>query len=410
MWTGGQYSLYRSIFGLYLLQHFALLLPWGSELFSHQGVLPDKAVSPFLKLFPNVFLLSDAPWFVSLCIGSGVLASIFFAIGKFDRIAALLLWYLLAILFGRNPLISNPSLPFVGWLLLAHLCLPTAPYGSWTARDRVDPGNNWTFPRELFLAAWILMSLGYSYSGYTKLISPSWVDGTALGMVIANPLARSGFLQDLFLSLPPILLALATWAGLGLELLFAPLALFRRIRPFIWLAMVLMHLTLIALIDFADLSFGMVMLHFFTFDPKWVPRRFGERSDLLYYDGACGLCHRAIRFLMAEDTQAGFQFAPLGGAEFKARTSEAQRLALPDSLVVQTETGELLVESDAVLYILQRLGGAWGVLGAVGRYIPKAVRDLCYRSVAKIRHMLFAKPSDVCPLMPGHLQDRFLKA
>jgi hypothetical protein len=31
-----------------------------------------------------------------------------------------------------------------------------------------------------------------------------------------------------------------------------------------------MHLSLIALIDFADLSLGMVLIHLFTFDPGWV--------------------------------------------------------------------------------------------------------------------------------------------
>lgn len=38
--------------------------------------------------------------------------------------------------------------------------------------------------------------------------------------------------------------------------------------------MVLMHLSLLVLIEFADLSLGMLMLHLFTMDPAWVrPRR-----------------------------------------------------------------------------------------------------------------------------------------
>jgi len=60
-WTGGQYSLYRVLFGTYLLIHFAQLLPWGAELFSNQGVLPDASASPILYLFPNVLALSDSP-------------------------------------------------------------------------------------------------------------------------------------------------------------------------------------------------------------------------------------------------------------------------------------------------------------------------------------------------------------
>src|SRR5437588_563445 len=83
------------------------------------------------------------------------------------RAPAVLLWYVWACLHGRMPLINNPGLPYVGWLLLAHACLPPAPYGSWAARGRTDPGNGWRMPPGIFLVAWILMALGYSYSGFT---------------------------------------------------------------------------------------------------------------------------------------------------------------------------------------------------------------------------------------------------
>jgi hypothetical protein len=63
---------------------------------------------------------------------------------------------------------------------------------------------------------------------------------------------------------------LATWSVLALELAFAPLALFRHIRPLIWLAMVSLHLTLLLLINFADLTLGMLLVHLFTFDPAWI--------------------------------------------------------------------------------------------------------------------------------------------
>ena len=39
-WTGGQYSRFRLVLGLYLCVHFVHLVPWGAELFSRAGVLP----------------------------------------------------------------------------------------------------------------------------------------------------------------------------------------------------------------------------------------------------------------------------------------------------------------------------------------------------------------------------------
>jgi hypothetical protein len=268
-WTGGQYSVFRALFGAYLCVHFLRLLPWSAEVFSNQGVLPAASASPVLYLFPNVLALCDTPAFVTGLLAAGAVLSVLFAVGCFDRAAALALWYVWACLFGRNPLISNPSIPFVGWMLLAHVFVPPAPYGSWAARGRPDRGAGWHMPPSIFLAAWVVMSLGYTYSGYTKLISPSWVDGTALARVLDNPLARPGPVREALRTLPDSVLHLATWGALALELSFAPLALFRRTRPVAWGAMLLMHLGLIVLIDFAELSLGMVLLHLFTCDPAW---------------------------------------------------------------------------------------------------------------------------------------------
>src|SRR5215469_5767169 len=95
-WTMGQYSLYRAILGLYLLQHFVRLLPWGTELFSSSGVLPEASLSPLIHLFPNILALWDSSSAVTVCLGSAVVLSAFFTVGKFDRVAAVLIWYLWA--------------------------------------------------------------------------------------------------------------------------------------------------------------------------------------------------------------------------------------------------------------------------------------------------------------------------
>jgi predicted DCC family thiol-disulfide oxidoreductase YuxK len=406
-WTGGQYSVYRAIFGIYLFIHFVMILPWSAELFSNRGVLPADA-SPFLKLFPNVLAVSDAPAAVAALIVIGAIGAICFFLGLYDRTAAVLMWYVLACLFGRNPLISNPSLPFVGWLLLAHLFVPPAPYGSWPARKRTDPRGGWIMPSALFAAAWFVMSAGYSYSGYTKLVSPSWVDGTALTRVLSNPLARPTFLRDFLLVVPDLGLRVATWGTLALELLYLPLAFFRRARPWLWTAMLALHFGLMVLIDFADLSFGMIVLHLFTFDPQWVPGRWRERKDQIFYDGTCGLCHRGTRFVLAEDPGGSrFLFAPLQGETFAAAMTVEQRAALPDSVVVRTETGELLTRSEAALYILQRLGGMWRVIAMAMRLVPGGLRNVVYDFIARIRYRLFARPKTACPLLPPDLRARF---
>ncbi|MGH9172791.1 MAG: thiol-disulfide oxidoreductase DCC family protein, partial [Vicinamibacterales bacterium] len=161
---------------------------------------------------------------------------------------------------------------------------------------------------------------------------------------------------------------------------------------------------------FIDLTLGMVMIHLFTFDPAWIksrpPRAAG--TERIFYDGVCGLCHRWARFVLAEDrTGETFRLAALQSETFEKHVPPEDRENLPDSIIVQTADGRLLVKSTAVLYILARLGGAWRTIAVIGQVIPRVVRDAAYDFVASIRYRLFAKPTDVCPLVPADLRKRF---
>lgn len=130
--------------------------------------------------------------------------------------------------------------------------------------------------------------------------------------------------------------------------------------------------------------------------------------ERLFYDGHCGLCHRSVSFVLRHDPQGRtFRFAPLGGPTFLASLSAAERADLPDSIVVQTAEGRLLVRSRAAAHVLRRLGGGWAVLGRLFLGVPRPLADFVYDFVARIRHRLFDQPVDVCPLMPPELRGRF---
>ena len=130
----------------------------------------------------------------------------------------------------------------------------------------------------------------------------------------------------------------------------------------------------------------------------------GER---IFYDGECGLCHRWVRYALAHDRTARFRYAPLAGPTFETRVAADERRELPDSLVVQTSDGRLLLRSAAVLHVLERLGGASGLLARLVGWLPRALLDWCYDRVARIRKRLFAKPTGACPLVPRELSARF---
>ncbi len=246
----------RVTLGSYVAVHFAALLPWSAEVFSNRGMLPEGAASPLLHAFPNVLALCDAPSVVVALVLVAAMAGVAIVAGTRDRFAAGIALFISACLFGRNPLIANPAMPYIGLLLFA-----------WAASPQRVHAKAW--PPAVLRALWISMAVGYSYSGITKLAAPSWVDGQAFFYVLSNPLAHPGFLRELFLSAPPVALKALSWGTLGFEIAFAPLALVKRARPWLWAGMLGMHLGLVVLIDFADLSLGMIVLHVCTFDPDW---------------------------------------------------------------------------------------------------------------------------------------------
>ena len=129
---------------------------------------------------------------------------------------------------------------------------------------------------------------------------------------------------------------------------------------------------------------------------------------MLFYDGLCALCHRSVKFVLKHDGSGKlFRFAPLQGPTFEARVPAEKRAGLPDSVVVLTNEGALLVRSNAFLHVLRRLGGGWRALAAVIGVIPRALRDAAYDFIARVRYRVFGTREDSCPVMAPDLRARF---
>ena len=105
------------------------------------------------------------------------------------------------------------------------------------------------------------------------------------------------------------------------------------------------------------------------------PRAADASVERIYYDGDCGVCHWAVGFVARRDPEGRtFRFAPLDGETFLREVPEEVREDLPDSMVVQTEGGDVLLRSRGLVYILRRLGGVWGFLGRLLWLVPRALR------------------------------------
>lgn len=147
---------------------------------------------------------------------------------------------------------------------------------------------------------------------------------------------------------------------------------------------------------------------FFALTPGWLPPRRDAEPATLFYDGDCGLCHRAVRFVLAEDPDGrAFRFAPLASEAFLAALPAAERAALPDSLIVRTPSGRVVVRTAAVREICIRLGGLWRALALASHALPESLLDRGYDQIARTRKRFFARPAEACPLVPADLRRRF---
>lgn len=126
---------------------------------------------------------------------------------------------------------------------------------------------------------------------------------------------------------------------------------------------------------------------------------------VLYFDGVCGLCNRAVDFVMRHDSAGVFRFAPLQG-ETAAENLSSADVADLSSMVLTTGEGTFR-RSAAAVRILWRLGSLWWWLGWVLWLIPAPLRDICYRCVAATRYRVFGR-HETCRLPTPEERDRFL--
>jgi predicted DCC family thiol-disulfide oxidoreductase YuxK len=304
-WTGGQYAVLRVLLAVTAMR-----------------VVLTSSAGPLLHV-------------------AGLGLAVLLALGSRDRMASLLL---AAVLPGHPPWLTG--------LLVLHAALPPAPYGSWEARGRTDPGDDWRMPPWAPVLAWIAVVV--VHLGFADVVT------VALLALAAAPQTRR-------------------WG---------------------WFALLLSAIVRGAPLD-------AIVVHAFAFDPGWIAPVTTITPATMFYDGTCGLCHRAVRFVLAEDRHGVFTLAPLQSPAFERLVSVEERADLPDTIVVRSRGGRLLVRSRAVLAIGMALGGLWRLAGLLLTAVPPPLADQVYDFVASVRGRFFAPPDAPCPIVPLRLRDRF---
>jgi predicted DCC family thiol-disulfide oxidoreductase YuxK len=131
-----------------------------------------------------------------------------------------------------------------------------------------------------------------------------------------------------------------------------------------------------------------------------------ETRPIVLYDGVCGLCARAVRWILRHEADHEIVFAPLQGE--LAAEMRKKYPAIPESIdtVVFIEHERAHLRSKAFLYMSHHLRRPWRWLHAF-RWWPAFLGDLGYRVVAATRYRLFGKV-DACELPAPEHRPRFL--
>jgi predicted DCC family thiol-disulfide oxidoreductase YuxK len=141
----------------------------------------------------------------------------------------------------------------------------------------------------------------------------------------------------------------------------------------------------------------------------------GDRL-LVIFDGRCGLCNRSIRWFLVHDRRDRLRFAAYESPKVAALLDRhglgASRISLdPDTILVavglDSPAERLLLRSDGVLAILSELPSPWPSLAAAMKWIPRPLRDLAYRLIARFRYRIWGR-LDTCPIPTAAERIRFL--
>ena len=130
-----------------------------------------------------------------------------------------------------------------------------------------------------------------------------------------------------------------------------------------------------------------------------------EQHPLLFYDGICGLCDRAVQFVLFTEASGKIRFAPLQGPTAAEHLPALDRSQLASLVLIKD--GKFYRKADAVIQIAKYLKHPWKGVLTLLQIFPSGIRNLGYDLVARYRYPIFGK-FDSCKLPAPHQRERFL--
>lgn len=126
---------------------------------------------------------------------------------------------------------------------------------------------------------------------------------------------------------------------------------------------------------------------------------------IIFFDGHCNLCNNFVDWLIKKDSESIFLYSSLQGKKI-------QEVKLPDNLrgqdsIVYFRHGVYFIRSQAVVNILEDLGGIYSIAAFFINLMPKRIADWGYSIVARFRYKIFGM-RDTCRIPTSEERKKFL--
>jgi predicted DCC family thiol-disulfide oxidoreductase YuxK len=131
-------------------------------------------------------------------------------------------------------------------------------------------------------------------------------------------------------------------------------------------------------------------------------------NPVLIFDGTCGLCDRAVTFVLKHDKEKKILFTGAGSETAQVLAREANlSINITDTTVVLFSEKKHYEKSTAVMEICRLLGFPWSLI-TLGYVVPRLLRDALYDFVAKHRYQVFGRVT-TCTMETEENAWRFLR-
>ena len=373
-----QFAVVRIIFGVYLTIFFARILPYAKELFSNEGMLSATDRAMFLDGFLASYLyqLATPPAVTALCIFL-VCGALLFTAGVHRRWQALFLWLGWCILANLNPFSIDPSLPFIGLLLLVFAVVPAGEPLSYT---KTHSSKQWYMPAVLYWGLWLVWGLSFSVSGFEKYQSPLWREGTAVYYFYTGVLSIDTIVSQTLNVLPLFIGVSITWLILYSQLLALPAVATSVTRKLFWFCTFGLFFFSAFVLDLLPVVLGMLVFYLFLFDSTWFARNYTHA--VVYIDSGCNQCSWFGGFLQTESFEKPLTVTSFLDPTLETYLTQQEITAMRE--MVYVEDGGVYRGADAIIQSVSSLGGVWRLI-IVLRIVPEKFRSSLYQLLSNHR-------------------------